>query len=297
MMATVSGAQGAKEKKASKSATHALLTDIVTIDANSVGSRWTVQDLDRLAELISLIAMGQALHAGKIIEELAPTTPAITEASLAQAAKQQLQISGVTDDQRSASRWRRDGFLFEAISWIAARQEGTPHTYLKDPHIKSTTQGIDGLMIEMNPSGPEVSRATIFEDKCSEKPRDIFRRDVMRAFGDHHKNLRGPELVSGAAALIEKSGIDGTTAVKAAERVLNLAFRRYRASLAVTTTHDSVDGRIGLFKGYEKLKGIGADQRVGATFIVDGDLRDWFDSLALRAIAALDSLAKGATYV
>lgn len=93
---------------------HALQTRVVPVDANSVGSRWTVQDFDRLAGLIGLIAMGQALHAGKIIEELAPASPAITAASLTQAAKQQLQIDGVTDDQKDASRWRRDGFLFEA---------------------------------------------------------------------------------------------------------------------------------------------------------------------------------------
>jgi hypothetical protein len=52
-----------------------------------------------------------------------------------------------------------------------------------------------------------------------------------------------------------------------------------------------------LFKGYEKLNHITADQRVGATFIVDGKLRDWFDSLALRAIEAVDRLVKGATHV
>jgi hypothetical protein len=234
--------------------------------------------------------MGQALHAAKIIEDLAPASPAITAASLTQASKQQLQISGATDDHKKSSRWRRDGFLFEAIAWIAARQAGTPRTYLKDPHIKSTTQGIDGLMIEMDPAGPEVSRATIFEDKCSENPRDIFRDDVMKAFGDHHKNLRGPDLVAGAAALIKESGIDGTAAVTAAARVLDLAYRRYRASLAVTAAHDSLKGRIALFKGYDKLKDIKAEQRVGTTFIVNGDLRDWFDNLADHAIAALDSM-------
>jgi hypothetical protein len=293
MATVVAGAQGsAKGKKASKAETHALITDVVTVDANSVGSRWTVQDLDRLARLIALIAMGQALHAAKIIEDLSPTSSAITAASLTKAAKQQLQINGTKKSQRDASRWRRDGFLFEAISWIAARQGGTRRSYMKDPHIKSTTQGIDGLMIELKASAPEVFRATIFEDKCSEDPRAIFRGDVMKAFADHHKNLRGPELVSGAAALIQKSGIDGTAAVQAAARVLDLAYRRYRASLAVTTDHDSEEGRIALFKDYDKLTGINAEQRIGATFIVDGELRDWFDSLANHAMAALDKMEK-----
>jgi hypothetical protein len=163
---------------------------------------------------------------------------------------------------------------------------------MKDPHIKATTQGIDGLMIELAASAPEITHATIFEDKCSENPRAIFRGDVMKAFQDHHENLRGPELVSGAAALIEKSGIDGTAAVQAASRVLDLAYRRYRAALAVTADHDSAEGRIALFKGYNKLAGITAQQRIGATFIVDGDLRDWFDDLSNCAIAALEDMAE-----
>ncbi len=292
-MATLApSAPKAKGKKPSKAEKHALLTEVVTVDANSIGNRWTVQDLNRLARLIALIAKGQALHAAKIIQELSPASPAFNAASLTIAAKRQLQINGTNDDERDASRWRRDGFIFEAISWIAAQQDATLHTYLKDPHIKSTTQGIDGLMIELDAKATEVSCATIFEDKCSEHPRAMFRDDVMKAFSDHHKNKRGPELVSGAAALIERSGMNGTAAVKAAARVLDLAYRRYRASLAVTAERDSEKGRVALFKGYDKLGGINADQRVGATFVVDDDLRDWFEDLANRALASLDEMKK-----
>ncbi|MCK1732963.1 hypothetical protein IVA79_03085 [Bradyrhizobium sp. 138] len=291
-MAGSAGVKGAKAKKVGKAKKSALLTDVVVVDANSTGSRWTVQDANRLARLIALIAMGQALHAAKIIEDLSPTASAISAKSLTDAAKRQLRIVGTTPEQKDSSRWRRDGFLFEAISWIAARQAGTARIFMKDPHIKATTQGIDGLMIELAASTPEITSATIFEDKCSENPRAIFRGDVMKAFADHHKNLRGPELVSGASALIEKSGVDGTAAVQAASRVLDLAYRRYRAALAISAEHDSETGRVALFKGYNKLKGITAQQRIGATFVVDGDLRDWFDDLAQQALTALDAMAK-----
>jgi hypothetical protein len=93
-------AQGAKQKKTNKTQQNALLTDDVAVDANSVGDRWTVQDLDRLANLIALIAMGQALHAAKIIEDLSPTSSAITAASLTEAAKKQLRISGTTNNTK-----------------------------------------------------------------------------------------------------------------------------------------------------------------------------------------------------
>jgi hypothetical protein len=276
--------------KTTQSLTPALLTKSVLVDSDAIGDRWTVRDVDRLARLIALIAMGQARHAAKIIAELASDSAAITHDALIAAAKEQIRIKGQTKDQKKVSRWHRDGFLFEAISWIAARQQSSPRSYLKDPHTKSTTQGIDGLMIEMAGKAPQISRATIFEDKCSENPRAMFRDDVMKSFEDHHNHARAPELVAAASALIAESGIDGTAATEAAARVLDLAYRRYRAAFVITDKYDSQQHREALFKGYNKLGGIEAKQRVGATFIIDGDLRDWFDELADRVIKILDGL-------
>jgi hypothetical protein len=267
---------------------NALSIETVAIDADCVGDRWAVENADRLARIIAIIAMGQSTHAANIIHQLQIPSPAINHDALIKEAKRQLQIVGTNKDEQNASRWRRDGFIFEAISWIAAKQANGSTAFLKDPHLKSTTQGIDGLMIEVDPAGIEVIRATIFEDKCSGDPRKMFRDDVMKAFQDHHNNSRGPELVSTAASLIEKSGLDGTAAVKAAARVLDIAFRRYRAALAVTTAEDSTKSRRALFKGFRELAGINSDQRVGATFIVEGALRDWFDTIADGALDILD---------
>jgi len=231
--------------------------------------------------------MGQAVHAAKIIHDLESASPAITHSALLSAAQQQLSIVGTTVDQRLSSRWRRDGFIFECISWLAARQTSSTRTFLKDPHIKSTTQGLDGLMIELDAQQPTLAVATIFEDKCSKNPRAMFRDDVMTTFRSHHSQSRGPELVSAAAALIEKSGIDGTSAVTAAARVLDLAFRRYRAALVIEKTDDSEARRKAIFKDYDDLKRIKPSQRIGATFVVDGDLRDSFEELAAKAIAII----------
>jgi hypothetical protein len=279
---------------ASPSPAHALTTATVDIDQHCIGDRWAVKDVERLARLIAIIAMGQATHAAKIIAELRPADAAIHHKALKDAAKQQLSITGDTPDRRNASRWRRDGFIFEAISWIAARQNGGESALLKDPHIKSTTQGIDGLMIELDPTQCEVVRATIFEDKCSEDPRRMFRDEILRTFADHHENKRGPELVSVAAALITQAGLDGSEATQAAARVLDHQFRRYRAALAVGTADDSQIRRQALFKDYDELNGIEQRQRVGASFIMPGELRDWFDTVATRAIAYIETLPDGA---
>jgi hypothetical protein len=66
--------------------------------------------------------------------------------------------------------------------------------------------------------------------------------------------------------------------------------RRYRASFALPTIGDSQSARAKLFKGYDVLDGIPAAQRVGASLIVNGELREWFAALALQAITYLDGL-------
>lgn len=168
----------------------ALAIEAVEVDDHCVGSRWTVGDMEYLARLIAIIAMGQARHAARIVAELQPSEPAINAAALRMDAKQRLAISGKSQDERDAARWHRDGLIFEAISWIAARQTAEGEALLKDPHISATTQGLDGLMIELDPEGMAVARATIFEDKCSTSPRAKFRDEILPTFKNYHVNRR-----------------------------------------------------------------------------------------------------------
>jgi hypothetical protein len=187
--------------------------------------------------------MGQAAHAARIIAELLPSQPVINDAALRDNAKHRLLISGNTDKQRNVSRYHRDGLIFEAISWTAAQQEASGKALVRDPHLSSTTQGLDGLMIELDKAGKAVTRATIFEDKCSENPDHTFNSKILPAFKVHHENRRAAELVATAAALITKTGLDGTESIRAAARVLDVRYRAYRASLALTTADDTLERR------------------------------------------------------
>lgn len=284
---------GASETRLSRRP--ALAIETVHINQHCTGSRWTVADIDHLARIIAIVAMGQATHAARIIAELLPSEPAIDQAALRADAKRRLSVTGGNENQREASRHRRDGLIFECISWVAA-QQGTKGTALvRDPHLSSTTQGLDGLMIELNEARSAITRATIFEDKCSEHPRAKFRDEILPAFKAHHEDKRASELVAAAAALIEKTGLNGTECTRAAARVLDKNRRAYRGSLAVTPANDSDVRRQALFKNYEELEGLGAEQRIGATLITSNDLRAWFDGLALKAITYIDAVGTRGT--
>lgn len=273
--------------------TQALLIETVDVDVHCIGSRWTAADVGLLARIIAIIAMGQAAHVARIIAELLPHRPAINHEDLKANAKRKLSILGKTESQQDVSRYHRDGLIFESISWAAARQSAKQTALLKDPHLSSTAQGLDGLMLELNQASTAIVRATIFEDKCSEHPRQKFHDEILPAFVDHHTNKRAAELVAAAAALIEKAGLNGTEATKAAARVLDKATRVYRGSLVITSADDSVSRRKALFADYEQLANINADQRIAATFVTPTALRPWFDALANKAVAYIDTLKAG----
>lgn len=265
-----------------------LVIDRTTSTPKFVVDRWVVAEMSDLATIIGIISMGQAAHAREIISALRPLEPAFTHSALVDSAIRTLTITRGMPSERKAARWRRDGLLFEAISWIAARQE-FPDSLLRDPHLSSTTQGLDGLMIGWNASSSSVDLVTVFEDKCSKNPRTMFRDDVLPNFEDVHRNGRAPDLVATASLLLQIHGLAGSQANVAAAAVLDRKFRAYRASLAVTSQRDSEEARISLFKGYDRLKGIRAARRIGATLVTSSDLRDWFDLLAAEVIAYLSS--------
>jgi hypothetical protein len=268
-----------------------LRAEAVPVDDHCVGDRWTAHDETQLARLIGIIAMGQAAHAAHILSELLPAAPAFTDGDLRREAKARLTVQEDKKKPRMGyPRWQRDGFIFEAVSWIAARQALGQCALLKDPHVNATSQGLDGLMIELADDKSKVSRTTVFEDKCTDNPRETFLQKVIPAFLERHQNKRGAELVAAASVLLRMAGIDEAAAARLSAAVMNRKQRTYRAAFALTEDHDSQEARERLFKGYDVLDGISAEQRVGAGLIVTGDLRDWFDALALQAIAFLDEL-------
>jgi hypothetical protein len=264
------------------------------IDAHCIGERWQVEDDEQLARLIAIIAMGQAAQAGHILSELLPATPAFTIPELRAEAKIRLTVQEKKQTPRIGyPRWQRDGFIFEAISWIAARQVYGKSAYMKDPHVSATSQGLDGLMLELSGDKKQIDRTTVFEDKCTDDPISTFKYKVIPAFRDRHDNKRSAEIIAAATVLLGKAGIDDGAAAQLAAAVTDRAKRRYRAAFAVTTALDSENSRKELFAGYNEISDIEQAQRLGACLVVPPELRDWFDQLAVQAIAYIESFGEG----
>jgi len=275
-----------------------LNTEECAIDDDCTGERWEVDNAKQLARLIAIIAMGQAAQASHILSTLQAATPAFTQTELSAEAKIRLTIQKKKQTPRTGyPRWQRDGFIFEAISWIAARQVYGKSAYMKDPHVSATSQGLDGLMLELSPDKTRIDRTTVFEDKCTDDPIATFKQKVIPAFRDRHENKRSAEIIAAATALLSKAGIDDGAAAQLAAAVTDRTKRRYRAAFAVTTDLDSEDGRKELFAGYNQISDIEQAQRLGACLVIPPELRDWFDQLAGQAIEYIESLDDGETNV
>lgn len=261
------------------------------IDDDCVGSKWTVANEEQLAGLIATVVMGQAAQAEYIIEELLPAVPAFTNEALKQEAIIKFTVQEVSQNPRIGyPRVQRDGLIFELISWIAAKQVSGDKCYLKDPHTSSTSQGLDGIMIELSDDRSEITKSTIFEDKCTGSPRDTFTQKVIPGFLDRHSNTRNAELIAAAANLIQLSGVSNVQAMKMVHKVLDNNCRHYRAGFALTQDFDNEEAQKALFKDYDKIKDIEQVQRIGASLIVHGELRDWFDSLADKIVEYIQNL-------
>ena len=271
-----------------------LATASCPINEDCIGERWEVEDDEQLAGLIAIIAMGQVAQARHILSELSPAKLAVTDLELRSEAKIKLTVHDTKHSPRIGyPRWQRDGFLFETISWIAAYQVHGNSAYLMDPHLSATSQGLDGLLLELSSDKTEILRTTIFEDKCTERPVPTFKNSVMPAFESRHNNSRNAEIIAAATSLLGRAGIDDRTAAKLAAAVTDRRKRRYRAAFAVTSELDSDDGRKKLFAGFNKIGDIDQSQRLGACLVVPPKLRVWFAKLAKQAVCKIDTLSVG----
>jgi hypothetical protein len=206
------------------------------------GSEWVVSDEDALAEHVARIAVGQYRHVAKIL---------LGEGATAAAATQWAKADAITllTLKKDEEPWHRDGWLFQAISWIAAHNASG--VAIRAPHLIKAHKGFDGLKLELNDAG-EVTAVIIFEDKATEHPRDTM-RNVWLGIAKLEQGQRTNELSQEVSSLLEaqlktfpKLDVDA-----AVQQIVWKEARRYRIAITVDKPHSTAEKRKGLFKDYD----------------------------------------------
>lgn len=261
----------------------------VPINADCIGDRWEVNDEDQLAELVAMIAKCEFGHAQSILSGITPAIAGYTPEMIAEIKQDAIRALTLKTDAhgkelRNAAKWHRDGFLFEAISWIVARNSSSPDVLMRDPHIGATTQGLDGLMIELNPAHDDVVKTTIMEDKCVEDPQHTFRYETIPALVLYHTKHR--KVLEGAASLL-RNAFPASSINAIAAKAIRPEIRNYRASLTIENPADNQAGRIAIFDYYDRLVNLLQENRIACTFVPGIDVREWFEEFAKKVISKL----------
>jgi hypothetical protein len=256
---------------------------LTKVDASDIcqGSDWAVEDQDALAEHVARIAVGQYRHVAKILTGTGSAPPPSEDEVKANA------ITLLTAEDPN-NPWHRDGWLFQAISWIAAYTGGG--AAIRPPHLIKAHKGFDGLQLELTPDGA-VQAVIIFEDKATEYPRDTIRDDVLPGIAKLEKGERRNELGQEVAALLETQvrtypDLDVDAAI---QRIVWKEARRYRVAITVASPHNGDAKRNALFKGYD-TSAPGDLQRRGAETMTVPDLRNWMHAFANLVITKIKAM-------
>lgn len=245
------------------------------------GSRWKITDEDDLAARVAQLALGQSRHVAAILAGIDKKAPA-TRADTAEGAIKLLTVAEGKDP------YHRDGWIFQAISWIAAYR-GDAGAVVRAPHAIVAHKGFDGMQLKLDEHEEVVAAVVIFEDKATENPRKMITDDVWKGIRALESGERMPELIQETGAILEANQLrypelDIDAAV---ETILWEEVRHYRVAVTSDDTHDDDDARQALFKGFDKVAPGGRRRRQAETMSVTA-LRDWMKAFAARAIAHIE---------
>lgn len=244
------------------------------------GEQWIVDVPDDLAQLVARVLVGQAFHAAQILEGTQLAVPKIT-AKLKETLDKDLHPT--TDNGIK----HRDGLLFEIICWVAARKGKTEDEKIDNSHLKATNQGTDGVKVTVDPATKTLTKATVYEYKCTIHARQKFQSQVLKSFREYISGERDNQLAQAVLALLESYGFNGADLKSAYDTLIQARPLAFEASLTVSPSHFPTEKCVALFKDYDSLQ-VSLDVRGGNTLPLD-DIRAWFADFAERVWAQIET--------
>lgn len=238
-----------------------------------------ITDEDKLAKYVGEIILGNYLHIQKIIDHKNSKTYSQPDRAI------DLAINKLKTQQEI---FKRDGWVFQIISWIALRIENKGAIfYCQQPHDATAQHGIDGLAVTLNAS-KEITSIIISEDKCSKNQRGIIRKEVWPEFTSYEKGLYDNKLVSRISAMLANLDDDKIMA-SINKDAYRTEIRRYRVGINTATKHKDKKGRKKLFLGYNTCVPDKSNKRRTSATLHQDNIRSWMNSFSKKVIQYLES--------
>lgn len=246
------------------------------------GNRWVIADENDLARKVAHLALGQSRHVAAILSKIDKKVPA----TRGDAAKAAIKILTVPEGKEP---YHRDGWIFQAISWIAAYRNDAG-AIVRAPHPILAHKGFDGMQLRLDVANEKVIAVVIFEDKATVNPRSTITGDVWEGIRALERGERMPELIQETGAILEahQQRFPELDIDAAVETILWEEARRYRVAVTVDDAHDDDGEREALFKGFENVAPGGRKRRQAETMSIP-NLRKWMNQFAAKAIGQIEA--------
>lgn len=242
------------------------------------GFAWTINNEDLLARYVAHLLMGHFRYVSHLINKEDKEIPGLTASAIKEV------IRKLKPPNTKEERWHRDGWLFQMISWVAAKLSSDSHTAITAPHTQPTEKGVDSLMVHLDPSHEILSFITISEEKATTNDRSMIRDKVWPEFRKYETGQRDSELLNVVTATLERFASDHVD--KLIENIFWKEQRYYRVSITCKSDRDNRKRKKALFKGYDEVVEGDLKRRRAETLNID-NLRDWMDAFCRKLIKYL----------
>lgn len=245
------------------------------------GCDWSIDDDDKLAELVARIALGQHRHVRRILDE--------TDCGMIPLAQNELMgARRLLTVPTGSDPFHRDGWLFQVIAWIAAHLQDRA-SLIAPPHMQHADKGFDGLHVHIDEKTQTVRSVVICEEKATQRPRETIRNEVWKEFAHLETGEQDNLLIARVSTLLEtRSDLDADQAI---QQIFWKKTRAFRIAITVGDRHDNEAGRKRLFKGYEEVVNGKVSRRRAETLHLD-DLRRWMNRIARKAYQAAERMVE-----
>jgi hypothetical protein len=245
-----------------------------------VDNEFEIVDENLLASHVGELLLGNHLHMMNVINRLSSVAPETPNRI----------IDHIVSAVKDSSIEKRDGWLFQMISWLVLVTKYTGENFhAQQPHGAPAHHGIDGLGILLKADNT-IDKIVVCEDKFTDNPRNLIQRQIWPEFVSFEKSEKDHVLV-GTLSTMLKNLDAGKVFQQIQNDIFNRDLRLYRVGINRLETHNPEEGRKRLFADYRICVTGDLPRRSGATVYIE-EHREWMANFASLVIAYLNNKKK-----
>jgi len=238
------------------------------------GNQWTIVNEDNLAEIVAWVSLGQIRHSLKIINHNHTADPSVASAALEA-------LKNLDPGTTKATRYHRDGWVFQIISWVTMHLQVGPGVKGAYPHMIRAHKGLDGLFLTLSDDQDVIEQVIICEDKATENPINILGK-VWTGIKEVESGEKDAQLTEAITTILERYQVANIDQL--IEAVHWKDKKGYRVAITTLPEHNDLQARESLFINFPVVAP-GADlrRRHAETLMLD-DVRSWMDSFCAKVV-------------